>query len=146
MSSTKPSNTSQDDWDAMDRKSKGLIKLCLANSILLNFHEEKTLKLLWNKLGDMYQGKSLVNNLFLRKNLYSLKMEEGVSIVDHLNTFNMIFYQLGFVGVKIEDEDRCMLLLCSFPDTWDHVVMAIGSTRTNFKMEDVVASLLLEEI
>jgi len=117
VSSTKPSETSQDEWDVMDQKAKGLIRLCLADSILLNVHEEKTVKTLLKKLGDIYQGKSLVNKLFLRKNLYSLKMEEGASIADHLNVFNMIIPQLASMGVKIEDENHCMLLLCSLLDT-----------------------------
>lgn len=34
--------------------------------------------------------KSLMNKLFLRKKLYSLKMEEGAYVADHLNSFNMI--------------------------------------------------------
>lgn len=136
----------QEDWDVTDRKAKGMIRLCLADSIMLNVHEEKTTTSLWNKLGDIYQGESLVNNLFLRKKLYSLKMDEGTLVADHLNTFNMIVAQLTYVGVTINDEDHCMLLLFSFLDTWDHLVMAIGSTTTNFKIEDVVASLLLEEI
>jgi hypothetical protein len=64
----------------------------------------------------------------------------------HLNAFNMLLAQLTSIGVKIEEEDRCMLLLCSLLDSWDHLVMAIGSTTSSFKMEDVVASLLLEEM
>jgi NADH dehydrogenase FAD-containing subunit len=39
-----------------------------------------------------------------------------------------------------------MLLLCSLPDSWDHLVMAIGSTTSSFKIEDVVASLLSKEM
>lgn len=49
------------------------------------------------------------------------------------------------MGDKIEDEDRCMLILCSSSDTWDHLVMDIGNTKTTFKMKDVVFSLLSKE-
>ena len=31
-------------YDVIDRKAKGLIKLCLADSILINVHEEPTMK------------------------------------------------------------------------------------------------------
>lgn len=72
-------------------------------------------------------------------------MDEGTFVADHLNVFNMIVAELTSVGVKIDDEDRCMLLLCSLPDSWDHLVMTIGSTTTTFTMEGVVASLLSEE-
>lgn len=114
--------------------------------MLLNVHQKKTATELWKKLGDIYQGKSLVNKLFLRKKLYSLIMEEGGSIADHLNAFNMLVAQLNSVGVKIDDQECCMLVLCSLPDSCDHLVMAVGSTTTTFKMEDVVASLLSEEM
>lgn len=68
LSGSKPTGMEQEDWDLKDRKAKGFIRLCLVDSILLNVHEEKTTTSLW-KNGDIYQGKSLVNMLFLRKKL-----------------------------------------------------------------------------
>jgi hypothetical protein len=50
--------------------------------------EEATTKYLWDKLGKLYQYKSLVNKLFLRKNVYNLRMRDGDSVEEHLNTFN----------------------------------------------------------
>lgn len=64
-------------YDVIDRKDKGLIRLCLVDSILVNFHEEPTMKKLWKKLSEIYQEKSLMNKIFLRKKLYSLRVEEG---------------------------------------------------------------------
>ena len=112
----------------------------------MNVHEEKTADSLWKKLGDVYQGKSLVNKLFPRKKLYSLKMDEGTGVADHLNALNMVIAQLTSVGVSVSEEEHCMLLLCSLLDSWDHLVMAIGSTTTQLKMDEVVATHLSEEI
>ena len=39
-----------------------------------------------------------------------------------------------------------MTLLCSLPDSWDHLVMALGNTIITFKMDDVVSSLQSEEM
>jgi len=128
-------------YDVMDHKAKGLIKLCLTNSVLINVHEEPSVKKLWKKLSEIYQEKSLVNKIFLRKKLYSLRMEEGGQSVDHLEAFNMLVAQLALVGVKMDEEVRCQILLCSFPDSWDSLVMAIGSTSILLKVEDVVGSL-----
>lgn len=50
----KPSGMKQEDWDLADRKAKGLIRLYLAYSVMLNVYEEKTTNLLWKKLGDIY--------------------------------------------------------------------------------------------
>jgi hypothetical protein len=66
---TAPTGTSTDDWKKLDRKAKSTIRLCLSDSVLLNVSEEATTKDLWEKLGKLYQSKSLVNKLFLRKKL-----------------------------------------------------------------------------
>lgn len=36
LSGSKPSGMKQEDWDLAYRKAKGLIRLCLADSVLLN--------------------------------------------------------------------------------------------------------------
>ena len=61
--------------------------------------EEATAKDLWEKLGKLYQSKSLVNKLFLRKKLYNLRMRDGDSVTEHLNAFNTVVSQLVFVLV-----------------------------------------------
>jgi hypothetical protein len=52
--------------------------------------EEATAKDLWEKLGKLYQSKSLVNKLFLRKKMYNLRMRDGDSVAEHLNAFNTV--------------------------------------------------------
>lgn len=71
-STTRPETIAKEDWDIKDRKAKGLIRLYLTDAVLLNVLDEKTANSLWERLAAMYQAKSLVNKLFLRKKLYSL--------------------------------------------------------------------------
>ena len=129
-----------------DRKAKGLIKLCLVDSILINFHEEPTIKNPWKKLSEIYQEKLLVNKIFLSNKLYSLRMEEGGQISEHLEKFNMLVTQLTSVGVLMDEEERCQILLCLLPDSWDSLVMAIGRTSVVLKMKDIFGSLLSKEM
>jgi hypothetical protein len=143
---TAPTGTSADDWKNTDRKAKSTIRLCLSDSVLLNVSEEATAKDLWEKLGKLYQSKSLVNKLFLRKKLYNLRMRDGDLVVEHLNAFNTMVSQLVSVDIKISYEDKCISLLCSLPDSWDSLVVAIGSNTTSLKFEEVVSSLLSEEM
>jgi hypothetical protein len=114
--------------------------------VLLNVSGESTAKELWDKLRNLYQSKFLVNKLFLRKKLYHLMMEDGDSVAEHLNAFNTLVSQLFFVNITIAEEDECITLLCYLLDSWDNMVVAIGSTtQSTLKYEDVVASLLSEE-
>ena len=63
---------------------------------------EVTAKALWDKLGTLYQSKSLVNKLFLQKKLYNLRMKDGDSVIQHLNAFNTVVSQLLFVDIKFQ--------------------------------------------
>ena len=130
----------------MDQKAKSTIRLCVSDSILLNVSGEATAKALWDKLGTLYQSKSLVNKLFLRKKLYKLRMKDGDSVTKHLNAFNTVVSQLAYVDIKISDEDKCISLLCSLPDSWDSIVIAIGSNAMALHFDEIVSSLLTEEM
>jgi hypothetical protein len=143
---TAPTGTSTNDWKKLDRKAKSTIQLCLSDSILLNVSEEATTEDLWDKLGRLYQSKSVVNKLFLRNKLYNLRMRDGDSVAEHLNAFNSVVSQLVPIEIKILDEDKCISLLCSLPDSWDSLVVAIGSNTNSLKFDEVVSSLLSEEM
>jgi hypothetical protein len=108
--------------------------------------EESIAKYLWDKLGKLYQSKSLVNKIFLRNNFYNVRMRCGDSVVNHLNIFNTVVSQLVSVEIKISDEYTCINLLCSLPDSWDSLVVSIGSNTTTLKFDEVVSSLFSEEM
>jgi len=63
--STKPTTFSYDDWVTLDQKEKRTIQLCILDLVLLNVSMEATVKDLWDKLGTLYQSKSLKNKMFL---------------------------------------------------------------------------------
>jgi hypothetical protein len=91
VSGTKPIGMKDEEWVVLERKVRSLIRLCLVDLVLLNVSEEKTTTTLWKKLGDLYQAKSLVNKFFsMQKKLFSLRMGDGDSVVEHLNAFNTI--------------------------------------------------------
>ena len=126
-----------EEWDWIDRKAKGLIRLCLADSILTNVMSEPTVTDLWQKLELLYQSKSLVNKLFLRKKLYNLRMHEGDSFSTHLYNFNTLISQLVSIGVKFQDDDKAITLLCSLPDSWDNLIVVIGGGDKELSYESV---------
>jgi hypothetical protein len=145
--STPPTGMSKEDWEKLYRSERSTIRLCLADSRLLNVSGESTDKELWDKLGNLYQSKSLVNKLFLQKKLYHLRIEDGDYVIEHLNSFNTLVSQLVSINITIAEEDKCITLLCSLPDSWDNLVVAISSTtQSTLKYEDVVSSLLSEEM
>lgn len=71
-------------------------------------------------------------------------MGDGDSIAKHLNAFNTIVIQLISFGVKKDEEDHCMTLLCSLSDSRD-LVMAIGSIVKNLVLESTNEALVVHE-
>jgi hypothetical protein len=83
------------------------------------------------------------------KCFFNMKMLEGGCIVGHFNEFNMINNQLSSVGVNFDDEVRVILILSSFPERWNVLVMVVinfvfGSNTFNF--DDVVGVILSKEM
>ena len=72
----------------------------------------------------LYENPFASNKVFLMKNLFNMKMEEGGSIVDHLNNFNNITSLLSSVGINFDEEIRALLIFGSFPESWNRLVMA----------------------
>ena len=66
----------------------------------------RSTKNLWEKLRTLYQSKSLVNKLFLRKKIYNLGIKDGDLVTKHLNAFKTVVSQLSYVDIIILDEDK----------------------------------------
>ena len=73
-------------------------------------------------------------------------MKDGDSVTEHLNSFNIVVSQLASIDIKILDEYKCISLLCSLLDSWDSLVIAIGSNATALQFDEIVSSLLIEEM
>jgi hypothetical protein len=107
---------------------------------------EATTKELWDKLGALYQSKCLVNKLFLWKKLYNLRMKYGDLVTEHMNASNTVVSHLFSIDVNISDEDKCINLLFSLPDSLDSLVVAVSSNATTLSFDDVVSFLLSEDM
>src|SRR5438270_3424082 len=90
--------------------------------------------------------KSLSNKLYIKKQLYCLRMKEGTPILQHLNLFNKIVSDLLSLEVKLEEEDKALLLLESLPTSYDHLVTTIMYGKEALELEDVMVVLINNEI
>ena len=69
-------------------------------------------------------------------------MDENDTITEHLNVYNTLVSQIASVGIKMAEEDKCFTLLCSLPDSWDNLIVAIGSAnQVTLKFDEIVSSL-----
>jgi hypothetical protein len=145
----KPMAMKDEEWEILDRKALGTIRLSLAVSVAFNISKEKTMKDLMDALDKLYEKPSASNKVFLMKLLFNMKMSEGGFVADHLNEFNTVTNQLSSVKVDFDDEVRALLILCSLPESWNGLVMVVSnsvSSSNTLKFEDVVGVILSEEM
>jgi hypothetical protein len=107
------------------------------------------MKDMMDTLDKIYEKPSVSNKVVLMKRLFNMKMSKVGSVVDNLNEFNTVTNQLSSVKVDFDDEVRALLILCSFPEIWNGLVMVVSNSvfgSNTLKFDDVVGVILSEEM
>ena len=101
---SKPQASWPIDEKKKDRKALSQIHLHLSNNILQEVLQEKTASDLWLKLESIYMSKDLTSKMHVKMKLFSHKLQEGGSLVNHLSTFKEIVSDLTAMEVCKEIE------------------------------------------
>ena len=89
--------------------------------------------------------KSLSNKLYLKKQLLRLSMKEKTMVLKHLNFFNKIINELLAVDVKIDNENKALILFTWLPESYDHIITTILYRKETLILEEVTTTLLSNE-
>jgi hypothetical protein len=60
----------------------------------------------------------LTSKMHLKMKLYTHKLQEGGSVINHLTVFKEIISDLQSMEVKYDDEDLGLILLCSLSSSY----------------------------
>ena len=74
-----------------------------------------------------------------------MTMDESTSMMQHINKMNALAEQLDSVGASVTVGDQVMTLLCSLPDSYGILIVALESRAETHTLEFVTARLLHEE-
>ena len=127
-------------------KAHSSIQLRLSNEVLREIVDEMNVASLWKKLEGKYKKKSLTNHLYQKQHLYTLRMTKTTPVKEHVNNFNRIILDLQGVGVKIEEEDQAIILLCSLSNSYENFVDSMLYGRDTLSVGDVKDVLQSKEL
>ncbi|VFQ74456.1 unnamed protein product [Cuscuta campestris] len=132
----KPSDMKESEWSTIQKKTVSTIRLALSPQIKVTVLKETSPKKLWEMLESKFASKTLTNRLMMRMDLYSLKMEEGGSVIDHINNFNEQVSRLLNAGEIIKDEEQELLLVASLPKSFKPFVQSMIAGRTTLRLHE----------
>ena len=82
----------------------------------------------------------------MKRRLYRFQLKKGLSIDDHMNNYTKLLANLVNVDVAIEEKDKVLILLNSFPDEeHETFVLTLISGKQSLKYSDVTASLVNQQ-
>ena len=141
----KPDKMNLEDWEELEEIAFSSIRMCLADQILSEVCTKTTAKGLWKRLENTYMGKNITNKLWLKKQLYSLRMNEGGDLIAHIQNFNQVCSEVMNLDVKIDEEDRALLLFCSLLGSYDGLITTLVYGKETLNFEEVVGVLRSNE-
>ncbi|KAL8463061.1 hypothetical protein ACS0TY_033901 [Phlomoides rotata] len=106
----KSSNSREMKVEIMEKAHSAII-LCLGDRPPREVSKEKTTIDVWKKLEFLYQTKSVSNKLYVKQRLLDFRMSEDKNLNEQLDTFNRYVDDFEDLDVKLEDDDKALMLL-----------------------------------
>ncbi|KAL8534076.1 hypothetical protein ACS0TY_010189 [Phlomoides rotata] len=104
----------------INEKAHCAIILCLGDKPLREVCKEKIAIDVWRKLESLYQTKSVSNKLYMKQKLLDFRMADGKDLNEQLDIFNRYIDKLEDLDVKLEDNDKALMLLNALPRSLDN--------------------------
>ncbi|KAI4379525.1 hypothetical protein MLD38_005807 [Melastoma candidum] len=131
-------------FEGVKRKGTGTDSTSLSNNVLRHVMRETSAIVIWRKLEEIYSKATLTGRLYLKR-LFHCKMKEGGSLQEHVQTYQKILADLENIEVKIEEEDKAMILCCSLPSSLEHFVDTLLYGKTTITLSEVVNAMLSKD-
>lgn len=153
-SEQEPPDQFENDYDpkvfkAYQRRSKlelSIIATNLSNKQAAHIQHSRDPSAAWQILCDVHEQKSLSNILYVRRKFFTMKMQDGDDMLDHINKVKALADQLSCLDVPLRGEDVVMTLLQSLSDSYDYLIAALETRPIKELTLEYVKARLVNEV
>lgn len=107
--------------------------------------DKKLAEEMFDTLIDIFERKSIANQVILRKQSLSMKYQDGDSIVNHFLAFDTKIRSLKDTGARMEELDVVVHLLLTLPKSFDGLVTAIETMDSSRLTIQFAKTRLIDE-
>ena len=125
----------QDKFDDRNREAVMLLKLSVIDDQLPQIPSGKSAAEIWKYLKELHETSDKSRAFFLKNQLFSIMMDERMSLQEHLTKIKDIRDQLEAIGRKMEEEDMVVITLKSLPSSYEHFIETLNITSTNVDLK-----------
>ena len=127
-------DAAQNKFDECNHEAIMLIKLSDTSDQLCQVLSSKTTIEIQKTLKDLHETSDKNKTFFLKNQLFSIIMDEHMSLQEHLLKIKDIKDHLEAIGHAIEEEDMVVITLKSLPSSYEHFIETLNIIATNFDL------------
>ena len=116
---------SKEEWYDKDTNALSIITSCLELSQVCNITTKTSSKAAWDELCRLYEAHDSITKMYLREQLFTLKMKSNDNMTKHLHAFRALLDQLSTTGSPMSDEDSVLSLMQSMPLSYSNFLISI---------------------
>src|SRR3984957_18706228 len=132
-------------WEEKNDEAMALITLSVSTSELATVRDAANARAAWLAILAVYEAKDLPGKLFLRRQFSNMRLEDGMTMQQHINNIKNVVDQLKSVGSPVTDDDIAVVLLNSLNGKYDSLVVALESRPPEELTSSAIAARLLQE-
>ena len=102
-------------------------------------------KMVWERLVEEFEVKSVQNTMLLRTQVNNMRLKEGSSVREHLRDMKEMYDRLAMLDDKVNEKDQVINLLASLPPSYNALKSVLLARGPGITWTDVQQVLTLEE-
>ena len=83
-----------------------------------------------------------LSNKYIKKQLYGLCIMEEITVLEHSNFFKKVISELLAVDVKINEEEKTLILLSLLQESYNHIATTMFYDEKTLILEEITPTLL----